>query len=89
MLLVGAALSLSISFLSQLGSFGIIGGYFLIVIGVPQYLRRVHLLRGSDIAVSLAASDMADIVMRREIRAAPSEWQRFDRSTVYANHSNR
>jgi hypothetical protein len=69
MLLVGAALSLSISFLSV--------------------LRWVHLLRGSDIAVSLAASDMPDIVMRREIRAAPSEWQRFDRSTVYANHSNR
>lgn len=57
-LAAGADLSVSISFLSQLGSLGLIGGYFMVVLALPAYLRSRGLLRNRDVVLAGAASLM-------------------------------
>ncbi len=37
------------------GAFGFLGGYFLISLAAPAYLKRAGILRGRDIALSAAA----------------------------------
>jgi len=37
------------------GAFGFLGGYFLISLAAPVYLKRAGILRGRDIALSVAA----------------------------------
>lgn len=63
MLADGAQLSLSINVLSQLGSLGLIGGYLLVVVALPIYLRRQGLLAHRDLVLTAAAAAMLLIVL--------------------------
>jgi amino acid transporter len=71
MLACGADLSMSISFLSQLGSLGLIGGYFMVVVALPIYLRRRRLLRVRDVMIAVAASLMLVLVLFLSIYPRP------------------
>lgn len=72
MLAYGAELSLSINFLSQLGSLGLIGGYFMAVVALPLYLRSRGLLRRRDILLACAASLMLILVLALSIYPRPA-----------------
>ncbi len=52
MLSRGAGISLSINFISQLGTLGLLGGYLMVVLALPLYLRRLGLLRKRDVAMA-------------------------------------
>jgi amino acid transporter len=71
MLMSGAGLGFGITFLSQLGSLGLIGGYLFVVVALPRYLRRLELLRRRDVVVCLAASALLLLVVVLSIYPAP------------------
>jgi amino acid transporter len=71
MLASGAELSFSINFLSQLGSFGLIGGYALVVVALPLYLRRLGLLKAGDVAVAGAATLSLAVVLVLSVYPVP------------------
>jgi amino acid transporter len=63
MLAAGAQLTVSINALSQLGSLGLIGGYLMVAIALPLYLRRQELLKRGDLVVAATAAIMLLIVI--------------------------
>ena len=71
MLAYGADLGMSISFLSQLGSLGLIGGYFMVVVALPLYLRRRGLLRAGDLVLAAAAGLMLVLVLLLSVYPRP------------------
>jgi amino acid transporter len=71
MLLLGAPLGMSINFISQLGSIGLIGAYLIVVLALPRYLRRKGLLRGGDRAVSMVASALLLLVLFFSVYPVP------------------
>jgi amino acid transporter len=71
MLARGAGLGLSINFLSQLGSLGLIGGYLLVVLALPFYLRRLGQLRGRDVALALGGLAPLGLVLFFSVYPVP------------------
>jgi amino acid transporter len=63
MLLSGEDIGTAFNFLVQLGSIGIIGGYLIVALALPLYLKRRRLLRRLDLAVATAASAMLAFVV--------------------------
>lgn len=71
MLAQGANVSFSINFLSQLASFGLIGGYLMVVVALPIYLRRQHLLARRDLAVAGVATALLVLVLVFSVYPVP------------------
>ncbi len=71
MLLNGITPAISINFISQLGSIGLIGGYLLVVVALPLYLRRQGLLGPRDVAVALVATGMLVLVVVFSVYPVP------------------
>jgi amino acid transporter len=71
MLLQGSELALSINVLSQMGSFGMIGGYLLVAIALPVYLKRRGLLKANDLFVAAAASALLLFVLVLSVYPVP------------------
>ena len=71
MLATGEGLGLSINFLSQLGALGLIGGYLLVVLALPLYLRRQGLLRKRDVAVAAGGLALLLLVLFFSVYPVP------------------
>jgi amino acid transporter len=71
MLARGAGLSLSINFLSQLGTLGLLGGYLLVVLALPLYLRGRGLLRKTDVAVAVSSVTVLLVVLFLSVYPVP------------------
>lgn len=63
MLLRGVDMNSSVDYLSQLGSLGFIGAYFLVCLALPIYLRREGELRWTHVAVAAGALVMLLLVL--------------------------
>jgi amino acid transporter len=71
MLLNGVTPAISINFVSQLGSIGLIGGYLLVVVALPLYLKRQGLLNRRDVAVAAVATAMLVLVVVLSVYPVP------------------
>jgi amino acid transporter len=71
MLILGAEVNFSINFLSQLCSFGFIGGYLAVASALPMYLRRQRLLTATDIGVVLVAVSLLLVALVLSVYPAP------------------
>jgi amino acid transporter len=71
MLSQGSGVRLTINFLSQLGSLGLIGGYLLMVLALPLYLLYRGLLRKTDVAVALSGLALLLLVLFFSVYPVP------------------
>jgi len=67
----GVSPAVSINFVSQLGSIGLIGGYLMVVVALPLYLRSRGLLKRRDLAVAVVATAMLVLVVVFSVYPVP------------------
>jgi amino acid transporter len=72
MLALGAEVEFSINFLSQLCSFGFIGGYLAVAGALPMYLRRQRLLTALDVGVVSIAASLLLVALVLSVYPAPA-----------------
>jgi amino acid transporter len=73
MLFAGGSVSFGITFISQLGSIGLIGGYLAVVLALPMYLHRRGLLEVRDVATSAIAGAMLLFVLLLSVYPVPPQ----------------
>jgi amino acid transporter len=71
-LVAGGSVSSGITFISQLGSIGLIGGYLAVVLALPIYLRRRGLLETRDLATCGLAGAMLSLVLVLSVYPVPA-----------------
>jgi len=71
-LVAGGSVSFGITFISQLGSIGLIGGYLAVVLALPIYLRRLGLLETRDLVTSSLAGAMLLLVLVLSVYPVPA-----------------
>ena len=71
MMAAGEDIGTSFNFLVQVGSMGIIGGYLIVALALPLYLKRIGLLRRRDLVVSAVASALLALVLFLSVYPVP------------------